>query len=251
MFNEFISQCNTIWLQNNDEIETARQYLFTRGMSIDDINRYSIGYCCSDSYIPKSVRFIEKSDKQFDYANKIKGKIIVPIHDEFGKIVAFATRSPSFEEDSTWWNYPFKKSNYLYLLDKAKSSIFKENIVFIVEGYMDAITLFSYGIKNVVAVMGTALTSRQIGLIARYCNRICFLFDCDENNSGQKAFARSSIAVYKYNFCEELYKIVLPMGEDPDSFVLKNGSDNLKKLMVGVTSKEIIAMEQQLMEKRR
>jgi len=118
----------------------------------------------------------------------------------------------------------------LFLMDKARVSMYSNNRVYVVEGYVDALTLYQNGLKNVVALMGTALTTRKLALISRYCNNVCFCFDVDENESGQKASDTSIILVNKYSFCDDIAVIdSIPVGNDPDSYVRKFGLDSYLK----------------------
>ena len=90
----------------------------------------------------------------------------------------------------------------------------------IVEGYVDAILLYQNGLSNVVGLMGTVLTPRKIGLIARYCNNICLCMDVDKNKSGQNAQEKSVYILNEFGFCESLFVIDnLPVGVDPADYI--------------------------------
>ncbi|MFA5314042.1 MAG: toprim domain-containing protein, partial [Methanomassiliicoccales archaeon] len=182
----------------------------------------------------------ENEDSQYDMSYYIKGRIILPIYSEFGELVAFATRKPSASPGNSWWNLPFKKSHYVFLLDKTRKYIFDSNKVYIVEGYMDAILLQQAGIRNVVSIMGTALTLRKIGLIARYCNNVCICMDADKNNAGQIAQSSSVCLFRKVDFCESISVIDgLPVGVDPDEYVIENGTDKFLAMEKTLTQAEI------------
>jgi len=236
---DFIERCHTNLLENKTEQEVlvAKEYLTKRNLLEKSIISTRIGYCNSDWKLPDSVRFFGEEERDNDgskngYADYISshfnGRIVVPVYSEFNKIVGIATRKPLSEKGNTWWNLPspFKKGEHLFLLNISKKNIFDKNKVYLVEGYMDAIILQQYGLNNVVAVMGTALTSKKIGLIARYCNNVCICFDMDANESGQKARDMSIAILKKFDFCENISVINgLPIGEDPDTYVAKNGLD--------------------------
>lgn len=230
----FIKECHSQLINGKDrESEIARRYLLNDRKLLDkSLKCHTIGYCRNDCKIPDPIRFYGTYDKneseRWNISRKIRGRIIVPIFDEFGEVVAFATRVPTTEPGNPWWNLPspFKKGNHLFLLDKARREVFAKNKIYIVEGYADAYMLYQHGVKNVVAIMGTALSLRKVGLIARYCNNVCLCFDTDENDSGGKAKRLSTVILQKFNFCDEISVIdTLPMKEDPASFVSENGID--------------------------
>lgn len=231
---EFIQSCNENLINGSgSDIDIARDYLRDERSLVENTWKvHQIGYCDSSISIPEQVRYFgtyDKTDKErWDLSRRIRGRLIVPIYSEFGKIEAFATRVPTTEPGNPWWNLPdpFKKGNILFLLDKARKEIFRTNKVYIVEGYIDALMLFQAGLKNVVAVMGTAYTLRKIGLTARYCNNVCLCFDSDENGSGTKAKMNAATILDKYSFCETITTIdELPLNDDPASFVSKHGID--------------------------
>ena len=189
-------------------LQGMKYLLNKRGLTLETIKERMIGICHHDTDLPEPIKHLGEEhlapEERRDFSYFILGRIIVPIHDEFGKIVAFGTRSINHDDGTTWWNTPFPKSNHLFLLGKSKKSIFESNKVYLVEGYMDAIVLQQCGIHNAVAVMGTNLSLRQMGLMARYCSNICFCFDVDKNSSGQKAQKRSIMAVNRFKIFDEL-----------------------------------------------
>jgi DNA primase len=181
---DFISQCHTILLNGTDEgVAAAVEYLHKeRGLTEQSIKEHQIGYCPRYYNLPDEIRFYgatdeaEKDDENAkDFSYFICDRIIVPIYEEFGVVEAFATRKASSEKGNTWWNLssPFKKGNHLFLLNKVRKNVFLENKIYLVEGYMDALLLYQKGLNKVCSLMGTHLTPRKIGLIARYCNHIC------------------------------------------------------------------------------
>jgi DNA primase catalytic core len=223
---EFAKTCHER-LMHGEKVNKPRKYLLeTRSLTEQTLIDHGIGYCPWGVDLDPNVRFfgedLEDENKR-DWQYSIWGRIVVPICDEFGNVISLATKKPA-EGKNPWWNLPFIKSHSLFLINKAKKTTFLENRIYVVEGYIDALTLYQNGLHNVVAIMGTALTMRKIAMIARYCNNICFCFDVDENQSGQKASDTSIITVNKYAFCDEIAVIdTIPVGEDPDSFVCKNG----------------------------
>jgi DNA primase len=181
--------------------------------------------------LPKEIQFYGKdpdkiapSDKGYGFF--IRGRMVLPIFSEFGDPVGFATRRPSSDPGNTWWNLsrPFKKGEHLFLLNKAREKIFKNNKIYLVEGYIDGILLFQEGLDSVCALMGTVLSPRKIGLIARYCNNICLCLDVDENDAGQKAQEKAIYTLSEFGFCDSISVIDhLEVGQDPDEYVIKQG----------------------------
>lgn len=227
----FVQACHNNLLSNqSNDVKKAFNYLSQRNISNKSILFHKLGYCSYNTNIPDDIRYYGKdleetsNIKGYDYF--IKNRIIVPIFDEFGKVIGFATRKPTFEPGNTWWNLskPFKKGNHLFLLDKSRKHIFKKNKIYLVEGYVDALLLYQYGLSNVCALMGTKLTSRKISLIARYCNNVCLCLDIDENKSGQKAQIKAILTLSEFDFCDSISVIDhLDVGEDPAEYVAKNG----------------------------
>lgn len=226
---EFIVACHNNLVKRIDrEAVVALDYLTNRNLLEESIVTHKIGYCSSATALPDFIRFFgqesSEENKKWDMSSFIRGRLIVPIHSEFGKPVGFATRAPSKLPGNTWWNVPFKKSNHVFLLNKTRKEVFSQNKIYLVEGYMDALILFQHGMKNVGCIMGTALSSRKIGLIARYCNNVCLCFDTDKNEAGQNAQKMAISTLKKFDFCEKISVIDnLPIGEDPDVFVVKYG----------------------------
>ena len=251
---KFIDHCHKELLIGKDrEVELARRYLFDdRKLIENSLIHHKIGYCSSELVLPDPIRYYGTIDKnpneRWNISRYINGRIIVPIYSEFGELSAFATRVPTVEPGNPWWNLPspFKKGNFLFLLDKARKEIFKQNKIYVVEGYIDALMLFQHGITNVVGLMGTAYTLRKVALTTRYCNNVCLCFDTDENKAGEKAKKMSTVVLQKYNFCDSISVVdTLPMKEDPASFVAKNGTQPFLKMERNLSESEInkICME--------
>lgn len=256
---QFVNQCYKNILENkNLEIESAISYLDKRGIKPKTVDLHKIGYCSSSDIIPRDVLFygkdpstITKETKSFEY--RIRKNIIVPIYSEFGDLVGIATRKPTFEKGNSWWNIarPFKKGNHLFLLDKVKNNILKNNKIYLVEGYMDALILAQEGLPEVVAVMGTDLSTIKVGLIARYCNNVCICLDADANKAGQTAQEEFIYDLKKIDFCESISVIDgLPIGEDPDVFVMKNGIQSFLNLEKKLTNTQIVEIYKRISSKK-
>ena len=164
--------------------------------------------------------------------DKFSGRIIFPIFSPNGRVVAFAGRILDDKEKSAkYLNSPeslvYIKGRTLYGLSHAKDDIRKLDKAILVEGYMDLISLYQNGAKNVVAVSCTALTDDQVQLLSRYTKNVVLLFDSD--TAGIKASMRSIELLLKRDM--EVKIVSLPEGEDPDSFVNKYGKDEFDELI--------------------
>ena len=187
----------------------AREYaLVKRGLSRTVIDLFGIGYAPKGwttltDYLTGMGYTVEdlieaglavKKEETGRVYDRFRNRLVVPIRDAKGHVVAFGGRILDPNDQPKYLNSPqtplFDKNRVLFGLDLAASSIRESETAVIVEGYMDAITAHQYGFRNVVAQMGTALTERQLQLIApRMAKRIVLALDSD--NAGQKATVRS------------------------------------------------------------
>ena len=245
---EFILECHNNLINVKDqEVEVALEYLTKRNLLNTSMVSHKIGYCSKATTLSESIRFYgqenSEDSKKWDMSSFIKGRLIIPIFSEFGKVVGFATRIPSTLPGNTWWNTPFKKSNHIFLFNHTRKETFDQNKIYLVEGYMDALILLQHGLKNVGCIMGTALPSRKIGLIARYCNNVCLCFDTDKNQAGQNAQKAAIATLKKFDFCDKISIIDnLPIGEDPDVYVVKYGLESflgLEHILKAIEIKKI------------
>jgi DNA primase len=232
-------------LLNDDEGEFARKYLHERNIKTQTLRSFGLGYALRGwenfiSYAKSRNLNIEKciqlgligknsNGKLYD---KLPGRLIFPIFTPNGRVVAFAGRvlGPK-ETGAKYINSPesliYIKGRILYGLSFAKDDIRRLDKAIIVEGYMDLISLYQSGIKNVVAASGTALTDDQVLLLSRYTNNVVLLFDAD--TAGIKASMRSIETLLKRDM--EVKIVSLPKGEDPDSFVNKYGKEEFEELI--------------------
>lgn len=219
-----------------------REYLKGRGLSDSAINYWQIGYSV-DSYddlikFLKSKNFSDleiqlagmsfKSEKG-GYFNRFRNRIMFPINDVNGQVIAFTARiNPNIIDDKTSGKYinspqteVYDKSRVLFALDKAKMAVKEKDEIILVEGQMDAISVFEAGFKNVSAVSGTALTTYQLNLIKRYTKNITLAFDSD--SAGENATDRGISEALKMGF--NLKIVSLKDGKDPDDIVRNNPDD--------------------------
>ena len=169
------------------------------------------------------------------YYDRFRRRVIFPIANDSGKIVAFAGRALG-DEQPKYLNSPetpiYTKGRVLYHLDGAAQSIRKLDYAVLVEGYMDCIAVASIGIENVVASCGTSLTEGQIRLLARYSRRVVVNYDPD--SAGVAATERSLALLLEEGF--EAKVLALPGKLDPDSFIRKEGSGRYRELLSGAPS---------------
>ncbi|MBR0261635.1 MAG: DNA primase [Selenomonadaceae bacterium] len=227
--------------------EVGRKYLTARGITAETIENFKIGYAPEEweNLLPKLTRqgfspgqletvgLIAKRKNSPGYYDRFRNRIMIPIADIFGHVVGFGGRVLGSEDDTTpkYLNTPetvlFNKRNLLFGLDKSNRAISTAGAAVVVEGYMDAISLFSAGIKNVVATLGTAFTPEHVKLILRYARKIIFCYDSDE--AGQRATIRALPIVQAAG--AEVFVITIPDGKDPDEFVRKHGKEEFDALI--------------------
>ena len=228
-------------LLQNKEYNFAREYLKRRNLSKKEVEDFKIGY------VPHSPNFFENIKSKFNekiiidtglfyfdekknrYVERFKDRIIFPINSITGQPIALGGRT--IKENNylaKYINSPetpfFKKGSNLYNLDYARKLSNKVEYVYLVEGYMDVVSLNSKGIENVVANLGTSLTDRQVSVLNQFYDDLIICFDGDE--SGYKAALRAAENLIKELKPEkQISFLFLPDKEDPDSFVNKNGKD--------------------------
>ncbi len=221
----------------------ARQYLQQRGIAEDVVKQFRLGYA-PDTW-RSLTDFMEKSGlslklaeqagliipgKEGGFYDRFRGRLIFPIENVFGEIVAFGGRILGKGEPK-YLNSPespvYIKGKNLYGLNKAKDEIRKKDFALIVEGYFDLISLWNAGIRNVVATLGTALTRDHLDLLRRYCVDVVALFDPDE--AGKKALDRSLELFLSTEM--RARALILPDGYDPDDYVRKFGQDKMEDLI--------------------
>jgi DNA primase len=173
----------------------------------------------------------KENNKVFD---RFRGRVMFPIHNVSGRVIAFGARILKTDKNQPggaspkYLNSPetevYHKSQVLYGIFQAKQTIRQEDVCYLTEGYTDVISLHQAGIKNVVASSGTSLTTEQIRLISRFTPNVTILYDGDA--AGIKAALRGLDMVLEEGL--NLKLLLLPDGEDPDSYVHKVGADSFK-----------------------
>ena len=246
-----------------DEKKLVKNYLDNRGLDDDIIRKFGIGYA-KDSWHDLMNHFTEdetytleelelaglliKSEKDGKYHDRFRGRLIFPVFNESGKVVGFGGRIlTNDKETAKYINSPetkvYLKSKILYGLNFTKDSIRSKDSVLLVEGYMDVVSLYQAGIKNIVASSGTALTVEQVHLISRYTKNVILLYDADV--AGIKAARRGIELILEQGL--DLSIVTLPDGEDPDSFVRSKGAEEFEKQIA--SKKSIITFISSLYKK--
>ena len=232
-----------LFLTNNKD---ALDYLLKRGLNKNTIEEFQLGYVPwkNDFYENLLKKYTEedlnltglfyKNDRTGKYIDRFNSRIIFPVNNISGEPVAFGGRIIREGKLAKYINSPetefYKKGSMIFNLDKAKDSRAETDEVIIVEGYMDVVSVYSSGIKNVIANSGTALTERQIDLIWKFFSNPIICLDGDE--SGQKAALRIAEKLFPLiNEKNKIYFSIMPDGKDPDDYIKQNGKDALLNLL--------------------
>ena len=230
----------------------ALHYLNKRGLEKKIIEEFQLGYIPwkNNFYNELLKKYSEeeinltglyyKSDKTNKYIDRFNSRIIFPVNNISGDTIAFGGRIIRESKLAKYINSPetefYKKGSMIFNLDKAKDLRSETDEVLIVEGYMDVISVYASGIKNVIANSGTALTEKQISLIWKFFANPIICLDGDE--SGQKAALRIGERLFPLiNEKNKIYFSLMPEGKDPDDYIKQNGKDGMLKLL---QQKEII-----------
>lgn len=212
----------------------GRSYMQERGIETDILKKFGIGYADEDwtslyDHL-KSKGYAEKdllalgliSEKNGKYYDKFRNRVIFPIINTSGKVIGFGGRIIG-QGEPKYLNSPespiFLKKNNLYGLNLTREDISREDRAILVEGYMDVVSLYQSGVRNVSASLGTALTENQSKLLKRYTRNVVLSYDSD--SAGRNAALRGIEILY----AQECRVKVLHVtdGKDPDEFVKKNG----------------------------
>ena len=211
----------------------AVEYLERRGISKDLIKEFKIGLALGKNSLTNvltkkdySALEIEEYGLGTGYNDLYINRIMFPLFDTNNRPVGFSGRIYNTSDTSKYINTKetpiFKKGEILYNYYKAKEYVREKKSVIITEGFMDVIRLFSIGVRNVVALMGTALTHEQVGLLKRLSHDIYICLDGD--NAGQKATLKVGDELSNAGF--NIKVITLKDGLDPDEYVLKYGKES-------------------------
>ena len=223
------------------------QYFRQRGVRDDIIEKFRLGFCLNDRHAMSdealrqgySREFLIKTGlcypdekKKDEIHDRFAGRVMFPWIGVSGKVVAFGGRvldSRTKGVSQKYVNSPdseiYHKDHELYGIFQAKKAIAKEDLVYMVEGYTDVISMHQCGIENVVANSGTALSEHQIRLLHRFTQNIVLLYDGDE--AGIKAALRGTDMLLREGMNVKV--MLLPDGDDPDSFARKHSAEQLRQ----------------------
>ncbi len=234
-------------MMNTVEGQLALEYFRHRGFKEETIRSFGLGYSMNgwDSLLKFAQRenipvdvmekaglLIKREDGSGHY-DRFRGRAMFPIFSVTGRVIGFGARK--LREDDPlpgkYINSPetpiYSKSRSLYGIFQAKEAIREHEYAILVEGYADLISVYQEGMKNIVASSGTALTEEQIDLIGRYARKITLVYDAD--SAGSKATMRGVDLIIEQGL--DVRVAALPEGDDPDSFVKKNGGEAFGKLL--------------------
>lgn len=251
-------------------------YLLGRGLNKETVKEFRLGYApkgwrnlleflikrgYESQEIAKTGLLVQKDSGNSgdNYYDRFRDRIVFPIGDYTGKIVGFSARvAPgSDESQAKYVNTPetevYHKSRILYGMDKAKGEIKQKNFTLLVEGNMDVIAAYQAGIKNTVAVSGTALTPEQVDIIKRYAPKIKMFFDMD--NAGEMATKKSLKLCFNKEIDVEV--VSLPAGKDAADIARENPQklmqavDNSKNAMEYLFSKNLSNYDEDKVEDKK
>ena len=221
----------------------ARAYLVRRGVSQEMVDTFALGFAepggqslvrrlAQEKFAPAEieasglVRRREDGSGSYDF---FRGRLMFPIHDESGKIIAFGGRAMRDEDQPKYLNSAetpiYRKSSVLYNVHRARNDMRRNNRAILVEGYMDVIGVYAAGIKEVVAPCGTAFTNAQVRVIHRHADTVIMNFDPDP--AGAKATEDRARLLLD----EGLHVRVMELdgGLDPDEYIKENGAEAYQK----------------------
>jgi DNA primase len=244
-------------LQESQDAAVAREYLSGRGITIDVAGELGLGFSPRGGEFQKAMAdlglkedvlvtaglLVRREDGTI--APRFRGRLLFPIQDLAGRMVAFGGRLLGPGEPK-YLNSPetpiFHKGRSLYHLHLAKQAIRLEESAILVEGYFDVLRLALAGIENVVAPLGTALTPDQAALLKRFTKTVILLYDSD--GPGLRATFRAGDELLRHDI--RVRVATMPPGEDPDSLVEGGGADALKPILkqaVDVLERKIQLLE--------
>ncbi len=225
------------------EGQKAQSYLQNRDIGAAAVNTFQLGFSVEgwrflrDHLLQKKVPLplAEQSgllakNERGEYYDRFRGRLIFPIEDQAGQIIAFGGRILG-EGEPKYLNSPesalFSKGKTLYGLSRTKDDIRKSGYAILVEGYFDLLSLWNAGVRNVVATLGTALTRDHVDLLRRYTKDVAVVFDGDE--AGKKALSRSLGLFIDGNL--HIRAVMLPEASDPDDYVRNFGRERFQALI--------------------
>ena len=226
----------------------AVDYFKSRGLAPETVRDFKLGYAppgwsslityaseksiSAEALVTCGLAIKKEDGGTYD---RFRDRVMFSLFDLSGRVVGFAGRGRDKDATPKYLNSPetpiYRKSQFLYGLNITRQYIKEEKNVLIVEGYMDFLTLFQSGIRNVIATSGTAMTAEHAHLLKRFASRAVLVFDGDA--AGQSAAARGVFTLAPLDL--DVSVLILPPEEDPDSYVKKNGPEPFRNLVAAAT----------------
>jgi DNA primase len=241
----------------------AHAYLAKRGFDAESIKRFQIGVApdawdgllrspLMRKYPPGLLAtggLVKPREKGNGFYDTFRNRLMFPIRDENGRVIAFGGRvMPGSEDPAKYLNSPetplFTKSRVLYGLDQARQRIVETRTVAIVEGYTDVVMAHQYGVRNVVAPLGTAMTEQHVTTLRRFADKIVLLFDAD--TAGDTAVNRAVELFLTQPI--EIAIASMPEGVDPDEYLIANGAEAFEKVLA--TASDALAFKWKLLDRQ-
>src|SRR3954469_4734697 len=233
------------YLWESSEAEPARAYLRDRGLAEETLRAFRVGYA------PSAWDKLMMAGRQGGYGNKeifdaglavrtkgegriydrFRRRIMFPLTDPRGRVLGFGARALGADQQPKYLNSAdgevFHKGEHVYAADVARVHATRADQVIVAEGYMDVLMLHQAGLKNVVGIMGTALTEKQVGELAKLAKTVLLALDAD--SAGQEAMLRAARLAAGRQL--QLRVVPLPKGLDPADLVQQQGADGARALV--------------------
>lgn len=233
----------------------ARQYLQQRGLTPATIERFQLGYAPGGwDHLLRFLRRHRISEQEalqaglirqgeHGYYDYLRDRLVFPIHDAAGRVIAFGGRTMG-DEEPKYLNTPetplFEKRNTLYGWHLARGAILRQRSAIVVEGYMDLLMLHQHGFEHAVATLGTAFTEQHAARLQRMVERVYLLYDSDD--AGIRAALRAAEVLEAAGI--PTFIVELPAGEDPDSLLQKAGTEALHQALETAHPAPFFGLEQ-------
>ncbi len=229
--------------ENNQDAKAAREYLEKREISEETLKTFRVGYAPdswdalmsflkskgADEKLIEQSGLVSINEEKKRVYDRFRGRVIFPVLNVEGKPVAFGARILA-QGEPKYLNSPetpaYVKGRHLYGLFQSKEDIRQKKFAILVEGYLDLIALWQFGVTNCAASLGTAFTPEQSKLLHRFSRKVVVNYDGDK--AGVKAARRAIETLLAEDF--EIKVLVLPNGQDPDDFIRANGAESYNHL---------------------
>ncbi len=258
---EIMAQATDIYCRWLPQKKEALSYLSGRQINAQTVKQFSIGYAPPGQRLLEELKkkgyrveqilacgLVREGDSGQVY-DRFRNRIVLPIRDLSGKTIAFGGRILG-DGLPKYLNSPetplYTKSNHLYPLNVARDEIRRRDFAILVEGYFDCIVPFQFGIPNIVASLGTSLTQNQVKLLGRYTRNVITNYDPD--SAGTAAAIRSIDLFLEEGF--HVNVLQLPSGEDPDTFIRREGTETYQQKLKDSQSYLDFALSQFLKQQK-